>query len=311
MGPALLGLIAYVFFSSGDTVGKYLTGFYPVTTIIFFNALFYFIPAGLYYRRHPGKNGLRFDRPGLMVLGGVIISIAALLLTTGFKKLPMADVYALLFSMPLFTGAMAAIILREHLTPGRTLAILTGFGAILIILQPGPDLLTSAAMLPLGAAFLFSLYNLTARYLLRTNSPSLVVMGKCLILMLSMLAAGPFMGFTLPSINHLPFFLASGILMGLGDCFIISAFNKGQTIQVLPMMFTQILWGSLYGFLFWGDVPEWSLLLGAPIVILAITYLILTEAKPAATRAQDETMPDMAPEEFVISLPKTATASGK
>ena len=166
-------------------------------------------------------------------------------------------------------------------------------------------------MLPLGAAFLFSLYNLTARYLLRTNSPSLVVMGKCLILMLSMLAAGPFMGFTLPSIDHLPFFLASGILMGLGDCFIISAFNKGQTIQVLPMMFTQILWGSLYGFLFWGDVPEWSLLLGAPIVILAITYLILTEAKPAATRSQNETMPDMAPEEFVISLPKTATASGK
>jgi drug/metabolite transporter (DMT)-like permease len=65
--------------------------------------------------------------------------------------------------------------------------------------------------------------------------------------------------------------------------FIISAYRRGEAVVVAPMQYSQIVWASLFGAMFFGETPDLPTALGAAIIIASGLYIVLRESRSEAT----------------------------
>ena len=93
----------------------------------------------------------------------------------GVAFLPLAEVFAIEFTAPIWTALLAVIFLKEPLTKYRTLSILLGFAGIMIILRPGMQLVQPAALVVLFATFCFASTYVFTRHMSATESPLAII----------------------------------------------------------------------------------------------------------------------------------------
>jgi drug/metabolite transporter (DMT)-like permease len=60
-----------------------------------------------------------------------------------------------------------------------------------------------------------------------------------------------------------------------------------MAIVVAPMFYTQIIWGVLFGYMFWGDLPQITVVLGMPLIILSGLYIMYRENKKKVEHAPE------------------------
>ena len=89
----------------------------------------------------------------------------------GIGLLPLAQVFALEFTTPLWTLIIASVFLGELLTVRKSAAILLGLVGVFLILNPGTEMVSFAALYVLGAAVLFSLSYVSTKTLAATDDP--------------------------------------------------------------------------------------------------------------------------------------------
>ena len=104
-----------------------------------------------------GFNKVKTAKPKLHLLRNTIHFGGQTGWLYGVAFLPLAEVFAIEFTAPIWTAILAVIFLKEPLTRYRTLAILLGFAGIMIILRPGIQIIQPAALVVLFCNFLFCL----------------------------------------------------------------------------------------------------------------------------------------------------------
>ena len=119
---------------------------------------------------------LQTHRPAMHVFRAILGMTAMLLLFTAVSLLPLAEVTALSFTAPLFATIGAAAILREKVGVRRWTATLIGVAGALIILRPGADTFTPAALIALASAAGIAAAQLSVKSLSRTEDPSAIVL---------------------------------------------------------------------------------------------------------------------------------------
>ena len=85
--------------------------------------------------------------------------------------IPLVEVFALEFTSPIWLAVLAAIILKERLTPVRILAVLLGFVGVMVILRPGMSAISIGSLAALGAAFGYATTHVTTRFLALRDPP--------------------------------------------------------------------------------------------------------------------------------------------
>jgi Permeases of the drug/metabolite transporter (DMT) superfamily len=70
----------------------------------------------------------------------------------------------------------------------------------------------------------------------------------------------------------------------LGQYCVIQAFRYGQVSLLAPLEYSALIWATSFGFLFWGEFPTPTVLLGAVVIILSSLYVVQREALAAAAR---------------------------
>ena len=93
----------------------------------------------------------------------------------GVTLVPLADLSALQFTMPLFTVLLAAVFLRERMGSHRWIATAIGFTGALVIIQPGASAIQLGSFVVLAAAFLYSCSYIVTKHLSDTESGTVVV----------------------------------------------------------------------------------------------------------------------------------------
>lgn len=88
----------------------------------------------------------------------------------GVTLLPLATVFALEFTTPVWAALLAVLVLGERLTRGRTVAVLLGFAGVMVIVQPGIQAVGVGTFVLLGAAFCFASTLILTKLLTRTDS---------------------------------------------------------------------------------------------------------------------------------------------
>ena len=99
----------------------------------------------------------------------------------GLGLLPLAHVFALEFTVPLWTLVIAALFLKEGITIKKTIAVLFGVAGVLVILKPGIEIVEPASLIVLIAAIGYSVSHVTTKSLSNTEESLTVLFYMCLI----------------------------------------------------------------------------------------------------------------------------------
>jgi drug/metabolite transporter (DMT)-like permease len=89
----------------------------------------------------------------------------------GIALIPLAEVFALEFTVPVWTAVLATLLLREQITRARVGAIILGVLGVFLILRPGLAVISPAALAVLGSAFCYALSHTLTRRLALVDTP--------------------------------------------------------------------------------------------------------------------------------------------
>lgn len=274
---ALLGLLGFAIYATNDVGVKVLGQTYAPIQTLFFLVLFGFPIALVMLVSDPTEASLRPRRPfwvGMRVLGYLVNSLCGFY---AFAVLPLAQVYSLLFTGPLMITLLAVPVLGERLGAQRLVAVLVGFGGVLVVLRPGGDPgLGLGHLSAFGAAFGGALAAVSGRKVGEVER-------SAVLLLYPMLAAFLLSGLALPAVykpvplDHLALFALVALLNFVASLTVIAAFRAGEAAVVSPMNYSQIIWATLFGALFFAEAPDGATLLGSAIIIGSGVYIVLRE----------------------------------
>ena len=169
-----------------------------------------------------GWSQLRTGRLATHLVRSACGLTAMLLLFTALSLLPLAEVTALSFTAPLFATVGAALALREKVGIRRWTATLLGFVGALVILRPGIDTFTGAALIALASAVGVAAAQLSVKSLSRTEHPNAIVLIMGLLMTPMSLLPASFV-WTWPSWTIFWWLLLMGLVATIGQVFLVRA----------------------------------------------------------------------------------------
>ena len=201
------------------------------------------------------------------------------LIVTTRPRLQIGRSLLLLFSTPFFVTLLSGFVLGEWAGWRRWTAIAIGFSGVLLIARPGMGGMHPAALLCLGGAICYSIYNISTRVLARTDSNATTLFYSNFVGTVAALPALPFV-WTTP---HEPVVIVLMVLIGafgsLGHYLLIAAHRLASASVLAPFIYSQLVWAITAGYLVFGQLPsEWTLA-GAAIVIASGLYILFREHK--------------------------------
>lgn len=269
-------LIGVSLLALNDGLVKSLTVHYPTGQILFIRGLFVLPWILLLTLRDGGLHRLRINNFRGQSVRAVCVIASSFLFVSGLVYLPLADAIAAAFTGPLFITAMAPIMLGERVGWRRWLAVIAGFVGVIFMVRPGTEAIQWAILFPLGAALFGGMRDLITRRISRSETSVAVLLVTTSVVMFAGLTTAPF-GWEALSTSHLWKFAASGLLVACSHYLMIEAFRLGEAAMVAPFKYSSVLWGVLFGYLLFGDLPDLWTLTGAAIVIIAGLYILRRE----------------------------------
>ena len=260
-----------------DAIAKVLTDRYDPIQIIFLRNLIAVPMIAALVLLLRGSHALRTRHLGLHALRGLLMLLGAYLYFTSLRFLPLAEATALIFSAPIFITALSVPLLGEAVGWRRWGAVILGFIGVLVIVQPGAVGFQPASLLPVAAAFLYSLFMVSARWI----GPNEGIWTMMLFVVLfPMVYAAPFalLAWVPVQADDLWLFVAIAIFGSLGITLIGQAFRLAPAAVVAPFDYTALVWAAALGWLIWGDLLVFSTIVGALIIVASGIIIVLREA---------------------------------
>jgi len=194
--------------------------------------------------------------------------------------LTLATVFAIEFTMPVWTAVLAAIFLHERLTAPRLVQLVLGLAGVMIILRPGLGAFHPAALvMVLGSVFYASNMIFTKR-LSATDSPLAVTFWMSVVqLPVTAVAAAP--QWVMPSIADLPWILAIGCGSFAAHYSMTRAMKVADATVVVPIDFIRLPLIAVVGALFYNEPFDPMVIAGATVIFVG-TYFSLSRERGAA-----------------------------
>src|SRR6056297_3953420 len=172
---AILMMASMASFTINDTFMKALAGEIPLFQGLFLRGIFTTIAVAVV----AWWIGVLFARVSRRDTGSIALRMvgeigAAYFFLTALFNMPIANVTAILQAIPLTITLAAAVVFGDAIGWRRLLAILTGFGGVLLIVRPGAEDFTIYSFYVLAAVGFVTLRDLITRRLSR-EVPSMLV----------------------------------------------------------------------------------------------------------------------------------------
>jgi len=187
----------------------------------------------------------------------------------GIALIPLTEVFAIEFTVPIWTAILATLILGERMNRLRVLAIILGFAGILVILRPGIATVSPGALAVLSGAAAYAIAHVLTKRLSATQTPLAILFYMTVIqLPLGLVLALPH--WVWPS-THLYPWIAVVALTALSAHYCMArAFRLADATVVVPMDFVRLPLISVVGVVFYGEAPQVWVFVGAAIVFVGI-----------------------------------------
>ena len=255
-----------------DVLIKQVSVNYATAQVAFLRYVFGFllIAAITAYVRPGWPSGEAIRVNGVRSLLAVAMSLCFFF---ALKTLPLGETIALSFLSPVFLALFGSWFLGEQLTGRIWLALGIGFLGMLAIVSGKLEGAGTGemALLGAGAAFISALFYALSAVLLRSRAVQDKVTTIVFIQNLGpavILALPAIWVWRAPDAYDLGQFAAIGSIGTCGHLMLSHAFARAEAARLAPFEYTALIWGGLFGFLFFGEVPAAMTLAGVGLIVV-------------------------------------------
>jgi drug/metabolite transporter (DMT)-like permease len=279
-----LCLLALFIIAVQDGLTKVLIRDYAVSQIVMFRFWFFTVFAVIFVSMRGGLlAAVRSRRPVLQIFRSLVFVGEIALFAFGLHYLGLAEIHALIATFPLIATALAIPILGEKVGWRRWFGVAVGFAGALVIIRPGLDVFQPAALIPLGCALLFAIYNLTTRLVSFRDSFETSTLYMAAIGCIAATVVG-LPQWRAPDADGWILLLVFSSLGVIGHMMFVKALEFAQASLLQPFNYTLMVWASLIGFVGFGEIPDQWTIGGAALIVGGGGYVIWRERLAARKR---------------------------
>lgn len=293
MSSNLLGacvmLLGMAVFAANDAIGKWLVADYGVGQVVLLRSLAALLILLVVLRGKAWTGMRQAPQLKLQILRAACATLEVFCFYYAVVHLPLADVMAFWMAAPIYVLAASPLLLRERVGPMGWLTVAIGFVGVLCLLGPSLQVfeLTSiiAALVGTGA---YALMMLLGRRLRATPDTSLVLFQTCAALIGGALFV-PFDWRPIQAGIDLGLLFLLGIVAMSAHLLVTRALKLADASVVAPLQYTLLVFGVVFGILFFGDVPTPAMSIGAGLIVLSgllIFFQSQKKAEPPSVAAQ-------------------------
>ncbi len=242
-----------------------------------------------------GLAPLRTRRLGLHAARAGVNVVAMFAFYYALSLVPLAQVSALGFSVPIFTAILAMLFLGERVRLRRWAAILFGFSGVFVALAP--DLsetgsVTLGSLLVVLSSATWAIALIFIKVLGRTES-TITITTYMVLLMTPMSLVPALAVWQWPTLETFGLLVLIGVLGTIGQLTVVQALKEGETHVVMPIDFTKLVWAAILGFLWFGEIPTAFTWLGGAMIFASTMYIAWREhqLRRAQKAAEAEDVP--------------------
>ncbi|MDE0992834.1 MAG: DMT family transporter [Rhodospirillales bacterium] len=214
---------------------------------------------------------IRSKQLGLQILRNIIHYGGQFGWFVGISLIPLAEVFAIEYTVPIWTMIFAAPILAERLTRMRMLIVAIGFTGVLVILRPGAEIVDIGAMAVVGAAICYAMAHVLTKKLSSTDS-TLAILFYMTVVQLPLGLIPSLRDWYWPLLSEWPLIVLVGLSALSAHYCLTSAFRLADASVVAPMDFLRLPLAAGFGVFVYNEPVDPYVIAGA-LIIMAGTYL--------------------------------------
>lgn len=229
------------------------------------------------------RPALRTRFPGLQFARSLLQFGASALFFTSLSYIGLAEATAITDLNPVLITLGAALFLGERIGPRRLFGVLAALVGAMIVIRPGSDVFSAAALLPLGTAFCYAGYALLTRLVGREESVWTSLLYTATFGTLFATVALPW-HWTPPSGWGLAGLCGIGLLGAAAQLCLIRSFTMAEAGAVAPFGYVGLIFATAWGMLFFGEYPDFWTVVGALVIVGAGIYVWHRETRVQGSR---------------------------
>ncbi|MBO0905261.1 DMT family transporter [Jiella sonneratiae] len=273
----LLAFAAYLSFALGDATLKAIGHRLPVFEVGFFISLIALLPA-LFTKRPEDSWASVFvpKRPALLAVRMASGTIGGILGVVAFTSLPLAEAYALIFLLPIFVTVFSYVVLKEEIGWRRWLAVLGGLLGVILVVRPGFREILPGHFAAVGVAICGAVTVIVLR-VLGTSERRVTLIGAVLVAAVAANGLLMLTEFVMPTRELWPLLVFGGLVVGVAHLLLVFATRLASAARVAPTQYSQIIWATVMGAMFFEEFPDVVAMAGMALVAVSGLFTFVRE----------------------------------
>jgi drug/metabolite transporter (DMT)-like permease len=264
-GIALI-VLASLTFAVLDTITKQAVTFLPLMMLLWFRYAFQAVLTLVL--RFPVQKSRLFSTPNprFQTLRGVLLLTSSGCAFIGLQHIPVGEFTAMVMLSPLLATALAAWLLKDHVSRLRWLVMAAGLAGVLLVVHPDGQVFGWALLFPLVLIMTNAGFQVLTSRLSGEENPYTTHFYTGLVGALMMTPAVIFNWHTSALIEHWPWFVLIGFLGTFGHLMLIRAYSKAPAPVLMPYIYTQVAFAMLGGWIAFRHIPDQLAWLGIAVI---------------------------------------------
>ena len=261
-----LTLLTYLSFGILDTIQKTAVQYHSVFVLLFVKFVFCFISSFFIAKKNKVKKFYISNNYKIQITRCVLSVCESCFFVLSFRHLALADAHTIGSLAPVLVLVFSYFILKENINKATWLAIGVSFFGVILIMRPGLTIFNIYLIIPLFAAFFYSLFQIATRLNARYDDNETMLFYNGLIGSIITLVLSLFYWQPLHSTSFI-FFILLGIFFCTGLFLQIKALSITPASILAPYQYTIILWGIFFGLVVYKEIPDMFTIIGAITIV--------------------------------------------
>lgn len=228
--------------------------------------------------RRPVAAETRGTRRKLYAITAAIGGVTNLAWFYALAHVPLAEATAITFAAPILVVALAGVLLGERVSTAHWLAVLAGFGGVLVIVRPGlSDVDIGVVAVLLSTVGMASTYLLSKRITAVDSTPRAAAMMTAIPVVTGLIPA--ILVWKMPGVSTILWVLVMAGAMYSGRIAMLHAFRNAPASTIMPFDFMRLPFIAIIAYAAYGELPDRYALIGGAIVILAAAAVFELERR--------------------------------
>ena len=268
----ILILLTYLSFGILDTIQKTAVQYHSVFVLLFVKYTFCLIFSFFIAKKNNVKNYYLSNNYKIQITRCILSVCEACFFVLSFRYLALAEAHTIGSLAPVLVVFFSYLILKEKINLATWVAIGISFFGVILIMRPGLTIFNPYLVIPLLAAFFYSLFQIATRLNARydDNETMLFYNGLIGVIITSILSISFWQ--PLHSFSFI-FFIFVGFFFCMGLFLQIKALSITPASVLAPYNYTIIVWAIFFGLIVYKEIPDIFTIIGAIIIVASGVFI--------------------------------------